>query len=275
MSQKTARIPKVGQWISADHMHVSPCNVRYKEPFGESEKDKALIENLKAGEIVGPFRARPEEDGFGVYVGRRRFLGKLAAGSKKFLVGTDVLISDVTEREARRASWTENLDILREEVDPIKRAEGLRDLMSETNGGLTRLAEEQGIPKSTLSEWLKVLQLRPSMQKAVSEGRMIVRDALEVARMELTSEKQDELAEVLETKGTHEFRKELQKSSGKLQRGIPAGKYFIIRTTFDKGFKEDAQDYEKLEKLADANHMEIDAYSKKVLKQHARTTKPS
>ena len=58
--------------------------MRVEDVFGESDEDRALIENLRKGTIVHPFKARPEGNGYGVYVGRRRFLAKKAIGTKHF-----------------------------------------------------------------------------------------------------------------------------------------------------------------------------------------------
>jgi len=46
----------------------------------EREEDRALIDQLRRGRIIEPFKARPE--GYGVVVGRRPFLAKKDVGAK-------------------------------------------------------------------------------------------------------------------------------------------------------------------------------------------------
>lgn len=109
---KTRQLPKFGDWIPAEQFHVSKCNVRIDEPFGESEKDKLLIEALRRGNIVEPMLARPEDKGWGIYAGRRRLLAENIIGTKRYFVGKDVLIDYVSDEQARKASSHRKLGCL-------------------------------------------------------------------------------------------------------------------------------------------------------------------
>lgn len=270
MSEK--KLPKMGDVIPIDKFQVSKSNVRAKEPFGNSEKDRQLIANLKAGKIVGPFKARPEGNKYGVYVGRRRFLAKKEGGATSFIVGADCLIEEASDGEARQASLVENLDVLREDMDPVLRAKQLRELIKTSS--LRDLAKSLGMSPSTLSEWLKPLDLSPKMQDAISERKILYSDALDVSRLNIPIETQDNLATVLEEQGVDAFKAELERvSEGKLKRGIPKGKYIVLRTTFDKGYDADLKLYNELEKRAGAKHQEIDDYCKWVLAEHIKTSK--
>lgn len=106
-------LAKLGEQIPAGSFHVSELNVRAGHPFGESEEDRALIDQLRRGKIIGPFKGRLERDGYGVVVGRRRYLAKKETGAKFFVVGSDCLIEEMSDEEAREASLIENLSILR------------------------------------------------------------------------------------------------------------------------------------------------------------------
>lgn len=262
----------MGDLVPADKFHVSKTNVRAEEPFGESDEDRLLIANLRRGKIIGPFKARPEGKGFGVVVGRRRFLAKRQTEVENFVVGADCLIEEMSDEEAREASLVENLEILRKEMDPITRAKRLNEIVTHDPVGLRGTARRLGLSPTTLSEWLKVLELSPKMQEAVSEGQLFYTDALHVARMKLGTELQDELSATLKTEGVEAFQKELARySEHKMKRGIPKGKYVIIRTVFDKYYKPDMETVEKLDKLAEARRMKRDEYSKWVLQEHVKT----
>lgn len=268
----TAKLPKAGDRIPVDKFHVSKMNVRAEEPFGEAEEDKQLIANLRRGKIIGPFKARPEGDGYGVVVGRRRFLAKKESGAKEFVFGVDCLIEDMSDEEAREISLVENLESLRKSLNPITRAKRLNELIAFSPTGLRGTARRLGIPASTLSEWLKLLQLSPKMQEAVKEKKLGYTDALMVAREKFGEELQDELVQVLETEGKEEFKKELARvTAGRMKRGIPKGVYIILRTTFDKRYKPDVETYEKLTRLAEAKKMDVDTYAKWVLSEHVKT----
>jgi len=264
-------LTKLGEQIPVGSFHVSELNVRAGRAFGESGEDRALIDQLKRGKIIGPFKARPEKDGYGVVVGRRRFLAKKEIGAKFFIVGSDCLIEEMTDEEAREASLIENLSILRKDMDPITRAERLNEIISFSPAGLRATARRLGIPASTLSEWLKILELSPKMQEAVANGLLCYTDALNLAKMKIGQLKQDELAEILEKEGIEAFKKELERLGKKrLKRGAPKGKYIILRTTLDKMYPPDMELYEKLKRLAETKKMKLDEYCKYVLTEHSK-----
>lgn len=96
-------------------------------------------------------------------------------GKTYFVVGEDCLINDVSDEETREASWIENLSFLRREMNPILRAKGLNEIISRSPGGLRSMARRWNIPASTLSEWLRVLELNPQMQDVVARGLMMAR----------------------------------------------------------------------------------------------------
>jgi len=269
------KAPKVGDRIAIEKFHVSVLNVRSEEDeaeFGKSEDDQVLIHQVRMKKkLVQPIKARIEKDGYGIYIGRRRFLAKKKLGSKFLVVGQDVIFEEVDEEEGKEDSLIENLKMLKTEVDPIVRARALQELIASRPDGMTGTARRLGISKSRLSEWLKVLELTPKMQDKVSKGLMAFQTSLEVARMKLGSERQDELAETLETKGLDEFKKEIERqSTGQMRRGIPPGKYVIDRVVWDKVYKPDMEAVKKLDQLAEAKHMARAEYDKWVLLEHVK-----
>lgn len=270
MSEK--ELPKKGDSIPAQQFHVSPLNVRAEEPFGIAKEDQQLIAQLRRGKIVEPFKARPEGDGYGVFVGRRRFLAKKETGTKSFVVGADCVIEDVSDQEAREASLIENLEILRKVMNPIARAEQLADIIAFSTSGLRGTARWLGLPASTLSEWLKVLELAPRMQDVVRKELLGYTEAMKLARIKLGETLQDHLAEVLENEGPEAFERELIRvSKGKKKRGVPKGAYIILRTTFDKRYKPDVELYEKLIELTETKNMKLEEYCKWVLTEHIKS----
>lgn len=267
------KLPEFGDKISVEKFHISETNVRAEEPFGETEEDKQLIANLRRGNVIQPFKARPEGDGYGVVVGRRRFFAKRESGAEFFVVGVDCLVENMSDEKAIEASLTEN--ILRKDIDPIARANALNMIVSysTTGSGIRETARRLGIAPTTLSEWLKPLELSPKMQKALSNQEIFFTDALEVTRMDLGTEKQDELAELAETQGRQAFKAELTRlPTGKRKRGIPPGKYEIVRAAFDRRYKPDMEAIKKLEKLAETKHMERNECGKWIIQQYLKTT---
>jgi len=266
-------LPKAGDKIPVGKFHVSKLNVRASEPFGDAEEDKQLISNLRRGRIIGPFKARPEGNGYGVVVGRRRFLAKKYLGATQFVVGVDCLVEDMTEDDAWQASLVENLEVLRANMDPMTRAHALARIADESGLGVRGAAIRLGLKASTLSEWLKPLELSPKMQKVTGKEKLFFTDALHIAKMKLGKERQDELAEILETDGYDAFKAQVARlEEGKLKRGIPKGKYTIIRLTYDHRYPPNVQLLKELNKRSEASGKPLDEYVKWVLSEHVKAS---
>jgi ParB family chromosome partitioning protein len=267
---KAVELPSFGVRIPSERFHVSELNMRAKEPFGQSERDKQLIENLRRGEVIQPFKARPEGNGYGVYVGRRRLLGKCAVGVKAFVVGKDVLIENIADERAREESYIENLDVLREETNPLLRARATQNLIDSNMAGLRAVARKLGLAPSTLSEWTKILELTPPMQKAVEKGQIFYKDALTLTKLKAGEVAEERLAEVLETGGRDAYVAEVQKlETGRGKRGRPIGKYVGVHVLYEVA--HEMKDYEDLGKLAAAKNMTIEEYGKQVWKEHIKS----
>ena len=257
--------------IPTNKFHISKLNVRETEPFGKTEQDQALIMQVRKGKIVQPFKARPEGKGYGVVVGRRRFLAKKHVGAKEFTVGVDCLIEDLSDEEALEQSLIENLDLLRQEMNPVTRAKQLNEMLAVSPAGLRGLAIKLGIAASTLSEWLKILELSPRMLEVLEQNPRSYTDGVRMARLKLGTILQDELATVLEKEGNEAFKAELARvKEGTKKRGIPKDVYFIVRTAFDKRYPPEKEAFERLEALAKAKNMKVDEYGKQVLLEHAK-----
>ena len=217
--------------------------------------------------------ARPENNGYGVYVGRRRFLAKKESGVETFTVGADCLIRNVSEEKAREASLTENFKLFRKDMNPIVRAKKLNELISFNPGGIRATARRLAIGASTLVDWLKPLELSETLQKAVAEDLMFMSDATRLARMKLPEETQQKLADTLRTKGYDAFVEEADQYADKgLKRGFPKDKYIVTKFTWDRADKDEMQQYEKLQKLAKAQEMSVEDYFKKeIVPKHLKT----
>ena len=265
-------LPKIGEKVPIEKFFVSTMNMRVEEPFGESPEDKALIEHFKSTGIVQPFKARPEGEGYGVVVGRRRFLALKEAGLKEVTVGQHVWIEEMSDEEAMDASLKENLEEFHKTPDPITRAKAIKAYMERLPLGLRGLARAWGMPHSTLSEYLQILDLNPEMQKAVQKRLISFRDALAAVRLGLEDEQQRKLAEKAEKEGAEAFKQELARlMTEKGKRGLPAGIYIVIRSIFDKRNEEELKYYEALQRLAQQNNMDIADYTKKVIIEHVKS----
>jgi len=240
-------------------------NIRHGEKFGILDQDKMLSQNLVKGTMVQPIRAKPEGEGFGVYIGRRRFFAKKRARAKFLIVGDEVLIKDLSDEEALDDSLRENLDTFRSKLNPIVRAKALKKLMKTKNMSIRDIANVWRIPPANIGDWIQVLKLSPRMQESVAKGNIFFTDALMLVRMNLLDEQQKELAE-LSDNSLQDFKAELKRLlSHREKRGIPEGKYEIWRITFDKGNSADHERYEKYMQLCKISKLDPNEVAKKLM----------
>lgn len=260
-------LPKVGDTINVEQLHVSKMNVHYGEPFGESVEDQQLIANLRHGKIVHAFKARPEEGSYGVVVGRRRFLAKKMLNTQKFLVGEDCHIEDMTDQEARKASLIENLH--RQNMNCMVRAEALNEVVSFSGQSLRENARTLGFPVSNLSEWLSILKLSQKMREALRTGVLGYTDGMKLVRLDFGEALQDELAEVLEREGPEVFWREVaRREAGRKKRGMPRGMFYAVRVLWDKRSRDDMRFREVVAKAAAKRGMKENEYVKDFLKRN-------
>ena len=263
MSKRKAELPKLGDKIPSERFFVSDTNVRKGHPFGDSEADKNLIQDLrraKDNKPVHPFKARPEGDGYGVYAGRRKLLA-LKTLRKEFVIGVHGVVDDVSDEEAISASWTENRTELQEQMDPITYAKGLNRVLSFSPLSLRKWAEAHNMSPSTVSERLRVLELSPKMQEVTANRKIFYYDALQIAKMKLGKEVQDQLAELVEKDGYDVFKAELKRRiAGKGKRGIPADRYWIDRLAWDKRNLKHQRCHDILTKVAEAERKTVPEY---------------
>ncbi|MHC1627627.1 MAG: ParB/RepB/Spo0J family partition protein [Candidatus Nezhaarchaeales archaeon] len=250
--------------IPVDKIYISPLNVRVDEEFGSDPEDEALKQNVQATGIKQLITVRPNGDRYEVILGRRRFLS-IKDTVKEIPC---IVREDWDDMEALKASLIENLEIFRKSLDPIKRAESLKKLIDLSGKGMTAVARELGMAKSTLSEYLKILELSPKMKELVSKRVIPFRDALKVAKLDLNEEQQESLAETAAEKGLEAFKKEVERlQSGKGKRGAPPG-LLVIRLVFDPRDEGEKEKFEKLKAICEEKQVDITEYVKSIILEH-------
>lgn len=256
--------------IPVKKMFVSDLNVRAEEEFGEAPEDEALRANVRKEGVKQPITVRSKGERYEVILGRRRFLS-----IKDRVKEIPCVVRDEwDDREALKASLIENWPEFQKTLDPITRAEALNRLISMSTKDMQGVAREMKIPKSSMSEYLKVLELNPKMQEQVAAGVVPFRDAVAVARLKLGDELQDSLAEVVVSKGLEAFRNEVERLKFGRKRGAPPG-LLVVRLVFDPRSREEKAYYETLVKLSEGKQMNVAEYCKSVLVEPLKTQRTS
>lgn len=186
------------------------------EVIEESDDDSpSLVDSVSELGIVEPPKVREtDEEGYDyeVIVGQRRVKASQEAGFDTI----EVILGEWDDQEALTMSISENVDSFKESVSPTDRAEALLSLW-ELMGGNTdekpspsKLSDKLGISKTTIGQWLEVLDDRwrdsDTVTKPIDDGSSVEqtetiadklgeRKMVEIRKATDTQEESDEVAE--------------------------------------------------------------------------------
>jgi ParB family chromosome partitioning protein len=120
--------------------------------------------SIRTHGVLQPIVVRTVPGGFELIAGERRFRASQAVGLSSIPA---VVRDDVGDQAMLELALIENLQ--RADLDPIEKAQGFRQLLQQ---GLTQeeLAQRVGLPRSTVANFLRLLELSEPVQKAVTEG---------------------------------------------------------------------------------------------------------
>lgn len=116
--------------------------------------------------IIQPILVTEILDGYQLVAGERRLRAAIAAGLER----VPAVVRQLAARDQLELALVENLQ--RSDLDPIESALAYRQLIDEF--GLTQddLAERVGRARSTVANTLRLLDLAPSIQAAIVDGRL-------------------------------------------------------------------------------------------------------
>ena len=126
-----------------------------------------------------------------------------------------------------------------------------------------------GLPKSTMSTYLRMNDLSPDMQNEVQTGTVTFKDALKIVRMNLPQETEISLAREAREGDSDSFKNTLSNITAEQEtRGAPKG-LLIVRINWGKRSSE----YTALKKFAKSEGIELSEYCQKILIEHIKSRK--
>jgi ParB family chromosome partitioning protein len=123
-----------------------------------------LKSSIEAHGVLQPVVLRSLPDGYELIAGERRWRAARAAGLESIPA---VIREGVTDGMMLELALVENLQ--RADLDPLEKAKGFRQLLEQ---GLTQeqVAQRVGLQRSTVANFLRLLELPESVQKVITEG---------------------------------------------------------------------------------------------------------
>lgn len=150
---------------------ISVASVRPNPHQPRSHADEESLANLAASirelGILQPILVRPlGEDGYELIAGERRWRAARRAG----LQSVPALVQEADDKTSLEQALVENLH--REDLNPLEEASAYQLLIEEFGLTHEEVALRVGKSRATISNLLRLFQLPPAVQRAVSEGQL-------------------------------------------------------------------------------------------------------
>lgn len=131
-----------------------------------SESIDDLATSIKKYGVIQPIIVTKMDNYYQIVAGERRWRAAKKAG----LMEIPCLVRESTERKNKEIALIENIQ--REDLNPIDKALGFRQLLDEYGMTQQELSETVGIGRSTLSNNLRLLNLDERVQDLAKEGKI-------------------------------------------------------------------------------------------------------
>jgi ParB family chromosome partitioning protein len=152
--------------IPSDEIHPNPNQPR--KHFDEASL-RSLAASIRSAGLMQPIVVRPSlAGGFQLVVGERRWRAAQ-------LIGLSPLPAIVRELDDQTATtWALIENVQREDLNPIERAEAFRQLIDEHGLTHQELADRVGVNRSSVTNFLRLLELDEASRAAVRDERLTV-----------------------------------------------------------------------------------------------------
>ena len=162
------------QYLAIDTIHESTTNPRQ---MFEQSKLEELAESIRQHGLIQPITVRPNENGFEIVAGARRFRASQ-------LAEVFSLPARIVELDAAQAmEWQLVENSQRVDVHPYEEAQGFQRLLDLPGYDVTALVEKSGKSASHIYARLSLLQLIPDVAQAFIEERVTASHANMLARL--------------------------------------------------------------------------------------------
>jgi ParB family transcriptional regulator, chromosome partitioning protein len=125
-----------------------------------------LAASMRSSGIIQPLVVRRNGDGFELIAGHRRWRAAEVAG----LTEVPVYLRDVDSYAQAQMALVENIQ--REDLNPIERAQAYRALIDQLGLTQAELASRTGEDRSSVANFLRLLELTEAVREMVRDGRL-------------------------------------------------------------------------------------------------------
>lgn len=158
-------ILKDERYAELDVEDISPNPLQPRMRFEQSSIEE-LARSMRENGVIQPILVVPEGDTYKIIVGERRWRAAQKAGLKKI----PVLIRQIPKERQLEISLVENLH--REDLNPLEIAHVYQRLIKELDYTQEEIAARVGKDRTSVSNYLRLLNLPEAVQNYLSENKI-------------------------------------------------------------------------------------------------------
>ena len=147
-------------------IEIEPNKEQPRKHF-DSESLEDLAKSIKRYGVIQPIIVNKKNNYYMIVAGERRWRASKIAG----LTEIPCIVRDNDERKNREIALIENIQ--REDLNPIEKARGFKQLLDEYELTQQELADMVGISRSALANTVRLLNLDPRIMKLAEEGKLL------------------------------------------------------------------------------------------------------
>jgi ParB family chromosome partitioning protein len=138
------------------------------QPRKEFDKDSLLelAESLMTHGMLQPLLVRPNNGGYQLIAGERRWLAAKEAGMET----VPCRVLELEDKNVCEVALVENLQ--RKDLSDLEKAKAFQDYLDRFGGTANDLAKQLGMNRSTVANFIRLLALPEPVKKALNAGRI-------------------------------------------------------------------------------------------------------
>ena len=144
---------------------IQPNDSQPRDIFDEEEMH-GLVESIKQHGILQPIIVRPLSHGYMLIAGERRWRAAKQLGLKEI----PAIVRDTDGLHSLEIALIENIQ--REDLNPIEKAKGFKELINKFDLTQEQVAKTVGKDRSSVTNYLRLLDLPQEIQDNVSRGTL-------------------------------------------------------------------------------------------------------
>lgn len=149
--------------IDLTRLIANPFQPRREFAPGEIEE---LAASIRTAGVLQPILVRPAGDRYQIVAGERRWRAAKLAGLERI----PALIRTISDQQSAVFGLVENLH--REDLNAIEKARAFRSIQSLTKSTQDEVARQVGLDRSTVANFVRLLDLPEDVQAHVSRGTL-------------------------------------------------------------------------------------------------------